>query len=64
MVIQAIKDGVPAGYVRSVSYKHERFALVGDVLKAKTYTSFDRAVAEVDDLTRFGYHKGYVFTII
>lgn len=64
MVIQAVRNGAPEGYVRSVSQKYERFALVNDVLKAKQYTSFDQATAEVDLLTRYGFHKGYVFIIL
>ena len=64
MVIQALQNGAVAGYVRSVSHKYERFALVNDVMKAKQYTSFDQATAEVDVLTRYGFHKGYIFIIL
>jgi len=64
MVIQAIKDGVAQGYIRSVSQRYERFSLVSDILKAKQYTSFDKATAEVDTLTRIGFQKGFVFIIL
>ncbi len=64
MVIQAMKDGQPKGYVRSISHKYERFALVTDIMKAKQYTSYDVAMDEVDTLTRFGYTKGYIFLIV
>ena len=59
--IVAMKNGVPNGYVKSVSYTKGTFKLTQDKADAKGYTTQIAIQTEIDFLTRIGYSLGYVF---
>lgn len=60
--IGAVCQGVPQGYVQSVSYVNGSFRLTMDRSQAKKYTE-DQAHSEIDILTRWCNERqmGYVF---
>ena len=62
VMIVAVKNGVPQGYVKSVSYTKGSFKLSQDRLGAKRYTE-DQAQCEIDTLMRWSMEQnlGYVF---
>ena len=59
--IIAMKNGVPVGYIKSVSYRNNKFQLTNNKLEAKGYASLDALHGEIDALTRMGYAQGFVF---
>lgn len=59
--IIAMKNGVPQGFVQSVSYIKNSFTLTRDKSKAKGYSSVDKVQKEIDFLTLVGNQDGYVF---
>ena len=64
MCIYAYQNGVAVGFVRSLSYTRMRASFIQDRNKAKHYTSFDMATADVDTLAAWYATSGYVFTIV
>ena len=48
--IIAMQNGAPLGYVKSVSYKNQKFTLTQNKMEAKTYVNIDRIHKEIDDL--------------
>lgn len=61
MRIIAYKNGEVKGYVRSVNHKYERFSVIQDIRKAKTYRTQAEVMDEIDTLTRYASMQGYVF---
>lgn len=57
-----IVSGQPVGFVQSVSYTNQTFKITQDATLAKTYASYDKIYAEIDDLTFYSGGK-YVFLI-
>lgn len=48
--IIAMQNGAPVGYIKSVSYKNQKFTLTQDKMEAKTYVNTDRIHKEIDTL--------------
>lgn len=59
--IVAYQNGVPRGYIRSVSETKGTFTLTHDKSKAKGYATQATVQREIDALTRIGYAQGYIF---
>lgn len=59
----AYSNGVPVGYVKSVSYKTGKYTLTQDRVFAKTYSNQDRAMYDIDCITVFGMNNGVVFSM-
>ena len=55
------KNGVPIGYIKSVSYSRQKFFITQNIAEAKGYTSEAHIQDEIDKLTKIGYHLGYIF---
>lgn len=59
--IIAMLNGVPQGYIKSVSYKNGKFKLIQNKYNAKGYTKLDILQSDIDFLTKYNNHKGYIF---
>lgn len=59
----AIQNKIPVGYIKSVSYKKGTFTLTKDKMFAKTYSSQDRAMKDIDAVAHAGLNQGYIFAI-
>lgn len=59
--IIVMKNGVPLGYVKGVSYTKQKFSMTQSKMDAKGYTKVDAVHAEIDFLTKISAHQGYVF---
>ena len=59
--IIAMRNGVQVGYVKSVSYRNNKFQLTNDKSQAKGYASLDTIQGEIDTLTKIGYSQGFIF---
>lgn len=59
--IIAMKNGVPIGYIKSVSYARNTFSLTNLKEEAKGYASADHIQGEIDKLTAMAYSRGYIF---
>lgn len=59
--IIAMLNGVPQGYVKSVSYTKGTFKLTQSKANAKTFATLDGVQNEIDTLARISYGSGYVF---
>lgn len=59
--IIAYRNGVPVGYVRSVSYKKGTCQLTREKEFAKTYASQDRLTGDIDVIAWYGVQNGVVF---
>jgi hypothetical protein len=59
--IIAMYQGIPKGYVKSVSYTAKKFVLTDNKMLAKGYVTHDAIQKEIDFLTSIGYAYGYVF---
>ena len=61
--ILVYKNGIPVGYVKSVSYKNGTFTIISDKMKAKTYSSVDYAQRDIDTIVYTGLQQGYMFSL-
>ena len=59
--ILAMKNGVPVGYVKSISYANRNFKMTQNKADAKGYVSQSVIQRDIDELTKIGYAYGYVF---
>lgn len=59
--IIAMLNGVPVGYIQSVSYTNQKFKTTKEKINAKGYTNIDAIHGEIDFLAKIAAHKGYVF---
>lgn len=59
--IIVMHNGVPVGYVKSVSYTKQKFSITQNKMEAKGYTNVDKIHGEIDFLTKLAAHLGYVF---
>lgn len=59
--IIAMKNGVPVGYVKSISYANSNFKMTQNKADAKGYVSQSVIQRDIDELTKIGYAYGYVF---
>lgn len=59
--IIATLNGIPQGYVKSVSYTKGEFTLCKNKVDAKGYTKLDKIHYDIDFLTKYYYDKGYIF---
>ena len=59
--IIVMKNGVPLGYVKSVSYTNQKFSMTQSKMEAKGYTNADKIQGEIDFLAKIASHLGYVF---
>lgn len=59
--IIAYQNGLPKGYVKSVSYSRNTFDLTQNKMEAKGYATASHVQGEIDALTRMGFAYGYTF---
>lgn len=59
--IIAMKNGVPVGYVKSISYANRSFKMTQNKADAKGYVTQSVIQRDIDELTKIGYAYGYVF---
>ena len=59
--IIACKNGVPVGYIKSVSYAGKKFTLTQNKMEAKGYVKLQVIEKEIDFLTSIGFVYGYTF---
>lgn len=59
--IIAVKNGIPQGYIQSVSYVKKNFIVTKNKAQAKGYVKQDRLHKEIDFLTSIAYQNGYTF---
>lgn len=60
-IVKAARNGVFAGYLKSVSYTNGTFTTTQDKQKAKKFTSHERLEGDIDFCTGVGFADGYVF---
>ena len=56
-----MQNGVPVGYIKSMSYKSSTFSSTREKMFAKTYPNPDSAMKDIDYATRFSLGNGCVF---
>ena len=59
--IIAMRNGVPCGYIKSVSYARKTFSLTSNKAEAKGYATAATIQGEIDFLTSVGFAHGYIF---
>lgn len=59
--IIAMRNGSPAGYIKSISYTKKTFKLTQNKSEAKGYTTSDKIQYDIDFLTAIAYSQGFVF---
>lgn len=57
----AMLNGVPQGYIKSVSYTRGTFSLTRTKSQAKNYATDFAVQKEIDFLTGVAFQMGYVF---
>lgn len=63
MRIVVYKNGVPVGYVKSVSYKNGTFTSTQDKMFAKTYSKQEKIMGDIDTIAFIGQQNGYAFAM-
>lgn len=59
--IIVMHNGVPIGFVKSVSYTRQKFSITQNKVEAKGYTNVDKIHGEIDFLAKISHEKGLVF---